>query len=84
MTAKASAPEPEAPVVDPQAEIAELRTRAEEAEQNGRDLEETANTLDGMVSQYKQWLGEAQLELAQVNAKYSIAVRRLNAASVAQ
>lgn len=84
MTAKESAAEAKDSVVDPAVEIAELRQRAENAEQSARDFEETATTLNGMVNQYQQWLADAQLELSQTAAKYTTAVRRLNAASGAQ
>lgn len=77
MTEKTEAP-------DPQVEIEELRTRAENAEARSRNLEETVETLNNMVGEYTQLLADAQLTSITIKAKQAVAARRLPQASGAE
>jgi chromosome segregation ATPase len=69
---------------DPSVEISELKTRAEAAEGQVRDLEEVVETQNTIIGDYQQNLADAQMAAATFKAKFMNAQRKLNAAAGAQ
>lgn len=69
---------------DSKAELSELRTRAENAEAQNRDLEETVQTLNSIIGHYQQLHADAVLSTATLTAKLQMAQRRLQQSAGAE